>query len=1239
MNERTTKIESIYLAVMDLPSPDERERYLNDACADDPALRRKVDALLQSAQAAEVFFQAGREACRVSEAAPVPVLTEKPGDRIGRYKLFQKIGEGGMGVVYMAEQREPVVRKVALKIIKLGMDTRQVVGRFEAERQALALMDHPNIAKVLEAGATETGRPYFVMELVRGIKITEFCDQSGLSTDQRLDLFLQICKAVQHAHQKGIIHRDIKPSNILVADHDGVPVPKIIDFGIAKATNDQQLTDKTVFTAFEQFIGTPVYMSPEQAKLSGLDIDTRTDIYSLGVLLYELLTGKTPFDEKQLLAAGLEEMRRTIREQEPARPSTRLSTMHEGELSTTAKHRHTDPPKLVHRIRGDLDWIVMKCLEKDRGRRYETANGLATDIERHLKNEPVVARPPSATYRFQKLVRRNKLKFATAAFAVTVLLLAVVVSAWQAVKATRAQRQTREQAELARQETEKALLVRDFLVRQLLEINPDKETKPDLGRRALIEQVERAIGPAFTNQPLIEAELRFAVSEAFDALHDRTNALQQMERVLQIRRRELGETNLDTLRALSYTARCYLYIDRHEEGEKLLQGALASVRARPHTLSSGEAEVLWAYGEMLDRDGREDDALPYVQEAMAVSAQTDDQTSWQFKGKQILLARVLGATGRIQESEDLFEEGIRGCERDGYEIMDFLTFEGEFLLTVHHLDRAKAVLERALPLCYQSWGSNFYRTCDVEFLLAQTYELQGQVDHAVALFRGVYPRTVNYFPLQNARRKCISIATSFVRNNRLEDAKSVLNHLTGFFEQNSPSWPTDVQQFGEVQSLLWQVADREGRVDAALGFCRHAAEAGIASAQFNLAERYLFGNGVPRNLAEAFKWYRRESEHGGWAQMRLGLLYAYGLGVAKDPKEARNCFDKGLPQLRQAADQGTAQGLNDLAWVLAMYPLAEVRDGTNAVVLAEKAVVRTSRTNVNFLNILAAAYAEMGDFVKATGIEKEAEARPEVQRVNRMLVSARLISYQAGTPLRLDIVNAQTGIELLIADAVRSKGWPAAAEVCRAHFDAFGDQSVEWRQKALLFAYAGDREWYQKAAGRAIGLAQSAQSVTNWANRLGVWENQRSILMALTCAPYPFTSAEAEVCSDFVKKVEDSLSAIKEPGSLQRWWTIGAMKFRLGRASEGLAQLETVLQKRRVPLERATALLFKSLCLQHLGREKEARDALEDGQKIVQMELPGSLAENEWPLDQDQLMSLGLLREAKALLAESAGRE
>ncbi len=372
------------------------------------------------------------------------VVTEKPGDMIGRYKLMEQIGEGGFGAVYVAEQREPVRRWVALKISKLGMDTRAVVARFEAERQALAMMDHPNIAKVLDGGATESGRPYFVMELVRGIKVTDYCDQNKLTTRQRLDLFMQVCRAVQHAHQKGVIHRDIKPSNILVTLHDGVPVPKVIDFGIAKAAQGH-LTDKTIYTELQQFMGTPAYMSPEQAEMSGLDVDTRSDLYSLGVLLYELLTGRTPFDGQELLAAGLDEMRRTIREKEPPRPSTRLGSLGGDELTSTAQRHGTEPLRLIKSVRGDLDWIVMKCLEKDRTRRYETANGLAMDIERYLRNDTIVARPPSNVYRFQKLVRRHKLAFAAATAVMASLLIGLGVSSWLLVQ----ERQARQRAAAA----------------------------------------------------------------------------------------------------------------------------------------------------------------------------------------------------------------------------------------------------------------------------------------------------------------------------------------------------------------------------------------------------------------------------------------------------------------------------------------------------------------------------------------------------------------------------------------------------------------------------------------------------------------------------------------------------------------------------------------------------------------------------------------------------------------------
>jgi serine/threonine protein kinase len=388
MTKPSPQEETLFDAARLLTSAGARKAFLDQACPSDPSLRERVKALLESEDEADKFFK---------DAVPrqVPVLepqnnssneiyfSEGLDTRIGRYKLLQKIGEGGCGIVYMAEQEEPVRRRIALKIIKLGMDTKSVIARFEAERQALAMMDHPNIARVFDAGATEIGRPYFVMELVRGVKITEYCDENHLDTRQRLHLFIQICHAIQHAHQKGIVHRDIKPSNILVTLHDGVPVPKVIDFGIAKAT-ETSLTDKTLFTAFGQFIGTPAYMSPEQAELSGLDVDTRSDIYSLGVLLYELLTSKTPFDAKQLMQSGLDEMRRTLREREPQRPSTMLTTLQGDELTATATRRHAEPPKLISLVSGDLDWIVMKALEKDRMRRYET--GYCAAPQPHLSS-------------------------------------------------------------------------------------------------------------------------------------------------------------------------------------------------------------------------------------------------------------------------------------------------------------------------------------------------------------------------------------------------------------------------------------------------------------------------------------------------------------------------------------------------------------------------------------------------------------------------------------------------------------------------------------------------------------------------------------------------------------------------------------------------------------------------------------------------------------------------------------
>src|SRR5690349_5314542 len=458
------RLMEIFSEALELTSAEERAVYLDRVCGSDRSLRGRVEGLLRAHVEDDDFLES--PAAPPTVTVESPSLSEGPGTVIGPYKLREQIGEGGMGVVYCAEQTQPVRRKVALKIIKPGMDTKQVIARFEAERQALAMMDHPNIARVHDGGATESSRPYFVMELVRGIPITEYCDRERLSIPERLELFVQVCRAVQHAHQKGIIHRDLKPSNILVTVIDGAAVPKVIDFGVAKATG-ASLTERTIYTAFHQFVGTPLYMSPEQADLSGMDVDTRSDIYSLGVLLYELLTGTTPFDQDTFRRAALDEVRRIIREQEPPKPSTRVSTL-EATRATVSAHRQADVRQLDRTVRGELDWIVMKALEKDRRRRYETANDFAADVMRHLTDQPVEACPPSAWYRFAKFARRHRAALGTAALVASALVMGVAASIWQAVRATGAERRTAVALAEAQRRATESQAVTDFLIKDLI---------------------------------------------------------------------------------------------------------------------------------------------------------------------------------------------------------------------------------------------------------------------------------------------------------------------------------------------------------------------------------------------------------------------------------------------------------------------------------------------------------------------------------------------------------------------------------------------------------------------------------------------------------------------------------------------------------------------------------------------------------------------------------------------------
>jgi eukaryotic-like serine/threonine-protein kinase len=599
MSDPPTREVLLFNAALQLPA-NERARYMSENCREDSELHSRIAALLDAHERAGAFLQEPLD--RFTANSPAPALEEPVGDRsqleppgekcgdhVGRYKLLQQIGEGGCGVVYMAEQEEPVRRRIALKVIKLGMDTRQVIARFEAERQALAMMDHPNIAKVLDAAATETGSPYFVMELVRGVKITDFCDENKVSTEERLQLFTQVCHAIQHAHQKGVIHRDIKPTNILVPVNDGVPVPKVIDFGIAKATQGK-LTDQTLFTAFEQFIGTPAYMSPEQAVMTTVEVDTRSDIYSLGVLLYELLTGQTPFSQKDLLSSGLDEMRRTIREKDPVRPSTRLKAMAASDLTTVAKNRGSQPPLLIHLVRGDLDWIVMKCLQKDRARRYETANGLAMDIERHLHHQPVLARPDTRIYRMAKFVRRHRASVTFAGLIFVALIAGLTGTITQARRATQHARLEEAQRHRADEQKRVANQQRDFALRQLSRAEAINDLNSFLLSDAapggkpftvgdLLARAERLIDQQSDEPDDNRVELLIAIGQQYQEQEQHAKARDLLGKAYALSR-ALPEPEVRAKAAAAY-GNAIASAGEYARGETLVQEALAELGDAP----------------------------------------------------------------------------------------------------------------------------------------------------------------------------------------------------------------------------------------------------------------------------------------------------------------------------------------------------------------------------------------------------------------------------------------------------------------------------------------------------------------------------------------------------------------------------------------------------------------------------------------------------------------------------------
>jgi serine/threonine protein kinase/tetratricopeptide (TPR) repeat protein len=779
-----TAAEKICTAALALP-PSERPTYLATACGENQQLREHVEALLRARAGAENLLPEQAASLRPEvptfSAFLAAALTEKPGDTIGPYTLQEKLGEGGCGVVYLAEQEEPVKRKVALKIIKLGMDTRQVVARFEAERQALALMDHTNIAKVLEAGATATGRPYFVMELVGGIKITDYCEQNHLDTQQRLDLFIQVCRAVQHAHQKGVIHRDIKPSNVLVATQDGVPVPKVIDFGIAKATQGK-LTDETVFTAFEQFLGTPAYMSPEQTQPGGLDVDTRSDIYSLGVLLYELLTGKTPFETKELLAAGLDAMRRTIREKEPPTPSTRVKQEVAAQQASGSGQSNTTSYR--SKVANDLDWIVMKCLEKDRGRRYETANGLALDIERHLHNEPVLAGPPSTAYRLDKFVRRNKTGVIFAGLVSSVLVLGIIVSAWEA----RQQSRLRQQAQLAqvnearerkKAETEAARSQQvATLLQDMLEgVGPSKALGRDTTMlKEILDKTAQRLGAELTNQPEVEIELRMTLGHVYRQLGLYREMRDMAKECLRLSLAGPEKRDNKAAQALYQLSYAELGLGNLDAAETSANEAVNLARSVYGPDNSRTADTLGNLAQILRRRGKLVEAEAAGRAALEIRRRGNDSDG--VASSLASLAHTLGAQGKLSEAEGLMREALelrkKLSDPESREVADAMNDLATILFNEGKLNEAETNFVNALSIQRKLLGEVHPDVANTLNSLANVQQNQNRLTEAEATHRRALDIYRSLTNMPGIILALGNLAVTLAKEGRLQEAESTI---------------------------------------------------------------------------------------------------------------------------------------------------------------------------------------------------------------------------------------------------------------------------------------------------------------------------------------------------------------------------------------------------------------------------------------------------------------------------------
>ncbi len=866
---RFERISELFEAARSLPKR-KCDEYLSKACADDSELRGEIEELLaEHSRQSPLDTNTPGELAGLISRQKVESQTDTP-TKIDRYSIIDHIGEGGMGSVYEARQQNPD-RSVALKVIKRGMDTKQVIARFEAERQAIAMMDHPNIAQVFDAGTTEDGRPFFAMEFVRGVSIIEYCQTHTLNFHARLDLFVQVCRAIQHAHQKGIIHRDIKPSNVLVTEVDGTPVPKIIDFGIAKAT-DARLNTKTAITIHGQLVGTPAYMSPEQTKLNNQHVDTRTDIYSLGVLLYELLTGTTPFTDKDLLSKGFAEMMRVINDDEPDKPSTRLITL-EKQGATSAIDQKNDSRKLGSLLQGDLDWIVMKCLEKNPDRRYESASALAQDIARFMHNEPVEARPPTRSYQIQKYIQRHRGQVIAGAAVMGVLLLGIAGTTIGMIWALDEQANAKQSAVVAENEAQTAEEIVEFLLTDLLgAADPARMEDRDLTVRQAVSIASESIEGKFADRPGVEARVRLTIAQTLEQLGVFDQAEPHHRRQLEIYRSLEGEAGNDTINAMHSLASNLMYQGRFDDAIEITLDEIAILRDSRKPSDSQLNNALSSLGVAYLQTGQYAKAAPILEETLQAKRLSNGDLDPSTLSSIHNLAGLYGQIGQSERSLELSREAYQG-RLETLGPGDPRTFGSLNLVTwmlnkLERYDEAKVILKDAIANAQARLGPTHVQTIGLIRTLANQHRKQEEFAQAeqlltpmlAALRNTLGDKNINTFSamrslasdiaeqgrndqalvlfaeaLQHARAALppsstdlayfiSSYGASLTRSQRFEEAQSLFLEAEGILETAGPGKENIKAANRDLMIKLYTVwnaqdpdADREAKLEALMG--------------------------------------------------------------------------------------------------------------------------------------------------------------------------------------------------------------------------------------------------------------------------------------------------------------------------------------------------------------------------------------------------------------------------------------